>query len=69
MVIDVKESVSFGSFSAMTDTVALATSNLQAAPRVGEKVCETAWIAEVSSFKHRKKVEEFSNIEFINFYR
>lgn len=51
MVVDVKESVSFGSFSAMTDTVALEPSDLQATPRVGEKVG-----AEVCSFKHGKKV-------------
>lgn len=65
MVVDVKESVSFESFSAMTDTVALEPSEFPATPRVGDKVGETACIAEVSSFKHRKKVEEFLNIEFI----
>lgn len=48
----------------MTDTVALEPSDLQATPRVGEKVGQTAWIAEVSSFKHREKVEEFLNIDF-----
>lgn len=48
----------------MTDTVALEPSDLQATPRVGEKVGETAWIAEVSSFKHSEKVEEFLNIDF-----
>lgn len=63
MVVDVKESVSFESFSAMTDTVALEPSELPATPRVGDKVGETACIAEVSSY--RKKVEEFLNIEFI----
>lgn len=40
MVVDVKESVSFGSSLAMTDTVALEPSDLQATPRVGEKVGE-----------------------------
>lgn len=66
MVVDVKESVSFGSSLAMTDTVALEPSDLQATPRVGEKVGEATCIAEVCSFKHRKKVEEFLNIKFTN---
>ena len=43
----------------MTDTVALEPSELPATPRVGEKVGETACIAEVSSFKYRKRVKEF----------
>ena len=68
MVVDVKESVSFGSFSAMTDAVALEPSDLQTTPRVGEKVGETklTCIAEVSSLKHGKNIEEFLNIEFTN---